>query len=665
MPVCSLNEIGITTNERTRVVVETPSPQRSASLESTGSRAFTHISLQLVRASALLIVSLVVLITLDVFSRAALSEPLRGVPELVSLIVPAIVFLALGHLFVENKLIRSDVLLRLLAKHSPVSAHLLQSFFYLIGALVMLSIAIPSIRSLTYALTTNEFLGVEGEFTIPLWPSKSVILIGSLLLAALCANGAIAHARSFVRAPFVNERKRQLMILIGFIGGMLLVTSIVLSLESRAAIGLATIILLFIMIYTGMPVAFALASSAGFGIALIKGDIGVSIETLALVADGSISEYVFAAVPLFVLMGLVVGVADIGRDSLQATHWLLRRVKGGIGVATVAANAVFAAITGISIASAAIFSRIAVPPLIEHGFRPRFAVGLVAGTSVLGMLIPPSLLLIVYGLIAEVSISQLFLAAIIPGLILAIAFAVGVMIAVAFRLRFAISGKDPPKIEDTVDAKSALLKIIPVGALIAIVLGGIYGGIFTPTEAGAIGTLAATVIACAMRRTTIRELANLAVEAAAGSTSILFLIIAASAFAIMLTLSGIPAYLSAQIGGTDFSLIGYTVGYLLVLIMLGMVLDSTSILLIMVPLAVPTVQALGGDLIWFGIVSVIGVEIGLLTPPLGLSVYAIKASIADDKISLNDIFIGALPFIFIMLMVAITLILYPQLTLLF
>ncbi|HCU88901.1 MAG TPA: hypothetical protein DGR97_03115 [Gammaproteobacteria bacterium] len=210
-----------------------------------------------------------------------------------------------------------------------------------------------------------------------------------------------------------------------------------------------------------------------------------------------------------------------------------------------------------------------------------------------------------------------------------------------------------------------MLKIIPVGALIAIVLGGIYGGIFTPTEAGAIGTLAATVIACVMRRTTIRELANLAVEAAAGSTSILFLVIAASAFAIMLTLSGIPAYLSAQIGGTDFSLIGYTVGYLLVLIMLGMVLDSTSILLIMVPLAVPTVQALGGDLIWFGIVSVIGVEIGLLTPPLGLSVYAIKASIGDDKISLNDIFVGALPFIFIMLMVAITLILYPQLTLLF
>ena len=643
--------------------METSDRQPNA-LSSTGfGRVLARVSLPLIQASALLIVSLVVLIALDVFSRAILSEPLRGVPELVSLSIPAIVFLALGHLFVENKLIRADMLLRLLAQRSAASADLLQSLFYSIGAVVMLSIVVPAIRALNYAVTTNEFLGVEGEFTVPLWPSKFVVLLGSLLLAALCLNAAWVHARSYLHSPRAKSHHYRLILSILTIGGVILAASLALAVEGRAAIGLTTIILLFVCIYAGMPVAFALASSAGLGIALIKGNLRVAVETLALVADGSVSEYVFAAVPLFVLMGLVVGVADIGRDSLQATHWLLRRVKGGIGVATVAANAVFAAITGISIASAAIFSRIAAPPLIEHGFTPRFAVGLVAGTSVLGMLIPPSLLLIVYGLVAEVSISQLFLAAIIPGLILASAFAVGVMVAVAFRLRFAVSGKELPNIEDTVDARSALLKIIPVATLIAIVLGGIYGGIFTPTEAGAIGTLAATVIALAMRRTTISEVASLTVEATAGSASILFLIIAASAFAIMLTLSGIPVYLSAQIGGADLGLMSYALGYLLVLIMLGMVLDSTSILLIMVPLAVPTVQALGGDLIWFGIVSVIGVEIGLLTPPLGLSVYAIKASLADNTISLNDIFIGALPFIFIMLVVTITLIFYPQLTL--
>ena len=650
-------------NERKRVVLVNLDLHQDNLLNTGFGRVLASISRPLIQASALLIVSLVAIICLDVFSRAVLSEPLRGVTELVSLSIPAIVFLALGYLFVENKLIRADMLLQALAKRSVATADLLQFVFYSIGTLVMLSIALPAIKAFKYALVTNEFLGVEGEFTVPLWPSKLIILLGSLLLTALCANAAFADAKSYCRALSGNQRKIQLLALTMTLCCVVFAAGLASEFEGRAAIGLTSIIVLFVFIYAGMPVAFALASSAGLGIGLIKGDFLIAVGTLALVADGSVSEYVFAAVPLFVLMGLVVGVADIGRDSLQATHWLLRRVKGGLGVATVAANAVFAAITGISIASAAIFSRIAVPPLIEHGFTPRLAVGLVAGTSVLGMLIPPSLLLIVYGLVAEVSISQLFLAAIIPGLILSSAFALGVVLAVTFRLPFAVTSKNLPHHEHTIGAKSALLKTIPVAALVTIVLGGIYGGIFTPTEAGAVGTLAAMVIALVMRRTTIRELAGLTVDAAAGSASILFLIIAASAFAIMLTLSGIPAYLSAQIGGADLGLVSYTIGYLLVLIMLGMVLDSTSILLIMVPLALPTIQALGGDLIWFGIVSVIGVEIGLLTPPLGLSVYAIKASLADDKISLSDIFIGALPFIFIMLAVTLVLIFYPQLTL--
>jgi len=650
-------------NERKRVVLVNLDLHQDNLLNTGFGRVLASISRPLIQASALLIVSLVAIICLDVFSRAVLSEPLRGVTELVSLSIPAIVFLALGYLFVENKLIRADMLLQALAKRSVATADLLQFVFYSIGTLVMLSIALPAIKAFKYALVTNEFLGVEGEFTVPLWPSKLIILLGSLLLTALCANAAFADAKSYCRALSGNQRKIQLLALTMTLCCVVFAAGLASEFEGRAAIGLTSIIVLFVFIYAGMPVAFALASSAGLGIGLIKGDFLIAVETLALVADGSVSEYVFAAVPLFVLMGLVVGVADIGRDSLQATHWLLRRVKGGLGGAPVAANAVFAAITGISIASAAIFSRIAVPPLIEHGFTPRLAVGLVAGTSVLGMLIPPSLLLIVYGLVAEVSISQLFLAAIIPGLILSSAFALGVVLAVTFRLPFAVTSKNLPHHEHTIGAKSALLKAIPVAALVTIVLGGIYGGIFTPTEAGAVGTLAAMVIALVMRRTTIRELAGLTVDAAAGSASILFLIIAASAFAIMLTLSGIPAYLSAQIGGADLGLVSYTIGYLLVLIMLGMVLDSTSILLIMVPLALPTIQALGGDLIWFGIVSVIGVEIGLLTPPLGLSVYAIKASLADDKISLSDIFIGALPFIFIMLAVTLVLIFYPQLTL--
>jgi len=626
-------------------------------------RALGAISVPLLHLGALVIIFIVGLIATDVLSRSVFDAPLRGVPELVSLSIPAIVFLALGHLFINDKLIRSDVLLRLLERRSPPLADLLQGLFHLVGAAIALAIALPTAAAFTYAYTTGEFVGVEGDFTVPVWPSKLVILVGCSLLAGMCLNAAWGCAAAYTRRRRAATQGDGLTVVAVVVGGAAVATGMVFGIDDRTAIGLASSILLFVMIYSGMPVAFALAAAAAMGIALIKGSAQVAIDTLALIAEGAVSEYVFAAVPLFVLMGLVVGAADIGRDSLLAAHWLLRWLKGGLGVATVAANAVFAAITGISIASAAIFSRVAVPPLIEHGFTPRFAVGLVAGTSVLGMLIPPSLLLIIYGLIAEVSISRLFLAAIVPGLILAGAFALGVVMAASLQLRFAVTNVAMPADLAMIGARSALRKFIPVATLMLIVLGGLYGGIFTPTEAGAIGSLAAAALALAMKRTNILALARLTVEAAASSASILFLIITASAFAVMLTLSGIPASLSAHVASADLTLAGYAIGYLMVLIVLGMVLDSTSILLIMVPLALPSIQVLGGDLVWFGIISVIGVEIGLLTPPLGLSVYAIKASLDDETISLNDIFIGALPFTVIMLVVSIALIIFPGLAL--
>ncbi|HJP35619.1 MAG TPA: TRAP transporter large permease subunit, partial [Gammaproteobacteria bacterium] len=346
-----------------------------------------YVSRPLAQAAALLIVVIVILITVDVVSRSLFEAPIRGVTELVSLFIPAIVFLALGQLFVDDNLIRSEVLLRLLERRSAAAAQSLQCLFHIVGGLIGLGIALPTAAALIEAFRTGEFLGVEGDFTVPVWPAKLVVVLGSLLLAILCLQAAWRSASSRARSAETILRRNGLVFVAILAGVAALTGGVALSGGDRTAIGCAAIILMFVFVYAGMPVAFALTSAATFGISLIKGDARIAIDTLALVADGAVSNYVFAAVPLFVLMGLVVGAADIGRDSLQAAHWLLRRLKGGLGVATVAANAVFAAITGISVASAAIFSRVAVPPLIEHGFTPRFSVGLVAGSSVLGMLI--------------------------------------------------------------------------------------------------------------------------------------------------------------------------------------------------------------------------------------------------------------------------------------
>lgn len=612
-------------------------------------RVVAALAVPLLQLSAFLIVAIVGLIAVDIAGRTLFDTPLRGVPELVSVLIPAIVFLALPHLATNDKLITSDVLLAALAHRNHAIATALRCVYAATGAAIGWTIAMITGTDLATAIRTQEFIGVEGDFTVPVWPAKLAITAGSALLGIAAAGATARHVRT---NPLVAA---------GVAAILVIAASVIAFQDTRASAGAGAIALMFLLIYAGMPVAFTLAGTAALGLVAIKADPVVALNTLALVADSAVSDYVFAAVPLFVLMGLIVGAADIGRDSLEAAHWLLRRLKGGLGVATVGANAVFAAITGISIASAAIFSRIAVPPLINHGFTPRFAVGLVAGSSVLGMLIPPSLLLIVYGLVAEVSINRLFLAAIIPGLMLTLAFSLGVVVVATLRPRFAVAATGGTHDDTTIDGRTALVKMIPVALLIIAVLGGIYGGIFTPTEAGASGSLAAIALALLMRRTTLRTLGQLLQSAAASAASILFLIIAASAFAIMLTLSGIPEYLSAAIAAADLGITAYMFCYLIVLIILGMVLDSTSILLIMVPLALPAVRLLEGDLVWFGIITVIGVEIGLLTPPLGLSVYAIKASLDDETITLNDIFRGALPFTIIMLAVTALLVCYPTL----
>ena len=261
-------------------------------------------------------------------------------------------------------------------------------------------------------------------------------------------------------------------------------------------VGIAMIALVVVLIVLGLPIAFALLLTGFLGLALIKHDVIIATRTLALAADGTVSDYVFATVPLFVLMGLFVNVSDVGRDAFRAAQRIFGRIYGGLGVATVAANAVFAAITGISIAAAAIFTKIAVPEMVRQGYTPKFAVGLTAGSSLLGMLIPPSLLLIIYGVLAEVSIGALFLAAVLPGILLAVAFAVGVVLMAWLWPSFVGNVKrETHAAHDDTGALGVLAGLVPVVALIVLVLGGIYGGIFTPTEAGAAGALGAMVIA--------------------------------------------------------------------------------------------------------------------------------------------------------------------------
>ncbi len=426
-------------------------------------------------------------------------------------------------------------------------------------------------------------------------------------------------------------------------------------------IGLGSFGVMVILVYAGLWVPFALMVSSFAGVWLMKGSPVLAGKLLALAASETIASYFFGVVPLFVLMGYLVSVTGMGKDAFDVANHLFRRWRGGLGIGTVGANAIFAAITGISIASAAVFTRIAVPEMVRHGYSKRFSVGVVAGSSVLGMLIPPSLLLILYGLLTEQSVGDLFVAGILPGLLLALVFALGIMAMTVVRPSMVGGGARLAGKEGQLSGRDLLAKSVPIGLLIGLVLGGIYGGFFTPIEAGAVGCLGAIVIGIAKRKLSLQSFWQVLNDTGLVTASILFLIIAAQMYSRMLALSGVPAGFGSFIASADIGFWGIILSYVALVIVMGTILDSSSIMLILVPLMLPVVSDMGVNLVWFGIITVIAVEVGLLTPPFGISVFVIKSALDDPDISLGDIFAGAAPFVVMMLIVLGLVLAFPAL----
>ncbi|MBT5570404.1 MAG: TRAP transporter large permease [Alphaproteobacteria bacterium] len=430
-------------------------------------------------------------------------------------------------------------------------------------------------------------------------------------------------------------------------------------------IGLISIVAMLLLIYVGMHVPVVLALISFVGVWVIKGNIKIAVALLWISSAKTVADFLFGVIPLFVLMGLLVSVAGMGKDTYDIAQSMLRKVRGGLGMATVVANAIFAAITGVSIASATVFTRISVPEMLRYGYKGRFAVGTVAGSSVLGMLIPPSILLIIFALIAEESVGDLFIAGIGPGILLTIAFCVLIAImAYGFPNMVAEPGAlDAQMDQERMPAREFWSKVIPIAVLIFVVLGGIYAGFYTPTEAGAAGAFVAFIFALLRRQLTVRKLWDVLVETGHITATLLFLIIAASMYSRMLGISGLPTELGKAIGDMNASFVQLMILYVVILIILGTIIDSVSIMLITVPLFLVVLKPFEVDLVWFGVVTVIATEIGLLTPPLGLAVYVIKSTLVQKDISLADIFIGAAPFALTMLVVLILVMIFPDIPL--
>lgn len=430
-------------------------------------------------------------------------------------------------------------------------------------------------------------------------------------------------------------------------------------------IGIVSVGLILVLIYAGVHVSVALGLVSFVGVWVYRDSIEVAVSLLAAATHDTIAHAVFANIPLFALMGIVSSEIGLGADVYRVAERAFRAVRGGLGMATVAANALFASITGSSIASASVFTRIAVPEMRRFGYTRPFSVGVVAGSSVLGMLIPPSSMLIIYAIVAEQSVGEMFIAGFIPGILLAAAFVLGILAMSRAAPRF-VGGDHataPDRGEEDLTPLEAARLLAPVAFLVVLVLGGIYTGWFSPEEAGAAGSLGALAIGVLKRRLTWAGLWRVLVETGQITASILFLIIAASMYSRMLGVAALPTLFSEWLTSMNLGMGGLMAVYVVLMVLLGTIIETASIILIVVPLFLNSVEALGGDFVWFGIVTVIGAEIGLLTPPLGISCFTIKSTIKDPSITLADIFTGAFPFACIMLLVLVAVIAFPWLSL--
>ena len=449
-------------------------------------------------------------------------------------------------------------------------------------------------------------------------------------------------------------------------------------------VNIATVLIvsLLVMVALGVHIAIALGMASALGIFLVTGgSFNVVLAMLGSTAYEALRAYEFAVIPLFMLMGEFVSRSGAVTDVYRAIHRGLQRLPGRLAVATLLGNAIFSFVTGVSIASAAAFSRIAYPEMKRFGYHRGFALGAVAGSSCLGMLIPPSVLMIVWGLLTERSIGQIFLAGVLPGLLLVSLFVCYVLVSAVARPalvgggREAAAGASPddaaphsddpaPHSEDPAHHASrwqTWTSGLGILSVVVAVLGGIWFGVFTPTEGAGAGAFIGLMLAIA-KGMRLRGAIDAILSVGRTSAPILLLLVSAALYSRTLAMTGVSSGIQGAFLGADllpWMLLALMIG---IWFILGMVIDSISIMLLTLTIFEPIAVSLGYDPIAFAIIGILAIEAGLLTPPFGLLVYTVKAAIRDEdeSISVMEIFRSSIPYWIIMLVGMIAIVNFPQ-----
>jgi tripartite ATP-independent transporter DctM subunit len=422
-------------------------------------------------------------------------------------------------------------------------------------------------------------------------------------------------------------------------------------------VGIFGACLLFFFLLIGIPIAFSLMLAGFLGTAYLT-SINAALPMVARTVYESASQYSYTIIPLFIVMGSYAEISGISSDLYDTFDKWLRRLPGGLGMATIAAIAGFSAISGSSVASSAAFGKVAYPEMRRFNYSPRLAAGTVAAGATIDFLIPPSLGFVIFGMLTEQSIGKLLISGVIPGLILAGAFMVILYVWVKFNPHSAQSSPEGVSWKEKISALKGIWETV---VIFLLVIGGIYTGLFTPTEAAGVGATLIFLMAVWKKKLTMRILLDSLFEAVRVSVMVLFLVAGANVFSYFLALSMIPMKVSTWIVGLAVSKYVVLTIIALIYLLLGCFLDAISMMILTLPVIFPVVLQLGFDPIWFGVVCVLMMGAGLITPPVGLCVYTV-ASIAKDA-PLEEVFKGALPYLIAILFVTFLITLYPQIAL--
>lgn len=420
------------------------------------------------------------------------------------------------------------------------------------------------------------------------------------------------------------------------------------------------------LVVIGVHIAVALGMTSALGIWLVTGQDANAFRTvqvmLAAKAYEGIRDYVFAVIPLFMLMGEFIGKSGAITDVYRGINSMLSRIPGRLAIATVFGNALFSFVTGVSIASAAAFSRIAYPEMKRHGYHKGFALGTVAGSSCLGMLIPPSVLMIVWGILTELSIGKIFLAGVLPGLLLTTLFCLYVLAMAILKPEVVGSGSESVvEAVDKVPPGQFFTSLFGIVVVIVAVLGGIWFGLFSPTEGAGVGALLGLILGL-VKGMRYKDIIDSILSVGRTSGPILLLLVTAALYSNTLAMTGLANAIEGLF--LESGMKSWMIIFVMVFIwfLLGMIIDSISIMLLTAAIFAPIAVKLGYDPLAFAIIGIIAIEAGLLTPPFGLLVYTVKSAILslDPDVNVMTIFKSSTPYWIIMLIGMILIIIFPQ-----